>query len=63
MFVCVCNAITEKDIRQAVDNGSETIKLLKEKFAIGNQCGGCITLSKQILSQQLATTACYYEVA
>jgi bacterioferritin-associated ferredoxin len=63
MFVCVCNAITENDIRHAVDNGSETIKQLKEKFSVGDQCGGCLTLTKQIINQQLAITACYYEVA
>lgn len=63
MFVCVCNAITEKDIRHAVDNGSDTVRQLKDKFAVGDQCGGCITLTKQIIDQQLAITACYYEVA
>jgi len=65
MFVCVCNAVTENDIRQAVDNGAETIKQLKEKFSVGNQCGGCISLTKQVLNQQLAATASatYYEVA
>ena len=63
MFVCVCNAVTENDIRQAVNNGNETIKQLKEKFAVGGQCGGCITMTKQILNEQLAMTACYYEVA
>jgi len=63
MFVCVCNAVTENDIRQAVNDGSETIKQLKEKFGVGSQCGGCITLTKQVLNQQLAATANYYEVA
>ncbi|NRA83748.1 MAG: (2Fe-2S)-binding protein [Gammaproteobacteria bacterium] len=63
MFVCVCNAITENDIRHAVNNGNETIKQIKQKFAVGDQCGGCVSLTKQIISEQLAVNACYYEVA
>jgi len=44
MYVCICKGITDKDIRDAVDNGVETIKGLKQHFAVGSQCGGCITL-------------------
>ena len=63
MFVCVCNAITENDIRQAVDDSNDTIKQIKQKFAVGDQCGGCISLAKQVINQQLALAVCYYEVA
>lgn len=63
MYVCICKGITDKDIRDAVDNGDQTIKHLKERFAVGSQCGGCITIAKQVLSEQLAETATYYQVA
>lgn len=63
MFVCVCKGITDKDIRQAVNNGDQSIKSIKEKFGVASQCGGCATLAKEIIDEQLIANAQFYQVA
>ncbi len=63
MYVCICKGITDQDIRDAVDNGLETFKVLKEELAVSSQCGSCVSHAKQILNEQLAATATYYKVA
>lgn len=63
MFVCVCKGITDKDIRDAVNRGEESIKSIKETLGVASQCGGCFTLAKQIVDNQLSDNASYYKVA
>jgi len=63
MFVCICKGITEQNIRDAVDNGSESFKHLKQQLAVGSQCGSCVSDAKKLINEQLALTATYYQVA
>ncbi len=63
MFVCVCKGITDKDIREAVNQGDQSIKSIKETLGVASQCGGCVTLAKQIIDKQLIENASFYQVA
>jgi bacterioferritin-associated ferredoxin len=47
MYVCICHAITEKDIQKAVNKGACSIAMLSELTLLGkdahrvlNQCSG-----------------------
>ena len=42
MYVCICNAVTENQIRQAIAEGAETVVQLREKLAVTGTCGMCI---------------------
>jgi bacterioferritin-associated ferredoxin len=63
MFVCVCKGITDKDIRDAVNQGEQSIKSIKETLGVASQCGGCFTLAKQIIDNQLTENSNFYKVA
>ncbi|TRX55109.1 bacterioferritin-associated ferredoxin [Thalassomonas sp. M1454] len=52
MFVCICHAITEKDIEQAVAQGAGTMKALREQLDVASQCGKCTQFAKSILTEQ-----------
>ncbi len=41
MYVCVCNAVTEKDIERAVDDGANSFHHLQQKLGVSNNCGSC----------------------
>ena len=41
MYVCVCNAITEEQIRQAIADGANSLDDLREAIGLGEQCGKC----------------------
>jgi bacterioferritin-associated ferredoxin len=51
MFVCVCRAITEKNIRDAVQGGARTMKDLREQLGVGADCGCCGSCAKQCLRE------------
>ena len=46
MYVCVCNAVTERDIHHAVANGATTVKHLKESLGVSADCGSCASCAK-----------------
>ena len=56
MYVCVCNAVTDSDIRDAVDNGVCTIRQLRQKTGCTSTCGCCKDLACEILQQAMADT-------
>jgi len=53
MYVCVCNAVTDSDIRNAVDNGVRNMKQLGQATDCGTSCGCCRETAVEILQQTL----------
>ena len=56
MYVCVCNAVTDSDIRDVVDNGVRTIRQLRQKTGCTSSCGCCKEMAVEILQQAIADT-------
>lgn len=54
MYVCVCNGITDRDIRKAVDNGCTSMRQLSRELQVGRQCGRCASMAREILSDAVA---------
>lgn len=54
MYVCVCNAVTEKHIHHAVKNGAKTVKHLKEQLNVGTECGRCVSCAKACIKEAQA---------
>ncbi|MFW5439774.1 MAG: bacterioferritin-associated ferredoxin [Methylophilaceae bacterium] len=51
MYVCVCNAVTERQVYKAVDAGATTVKALSHQLGVGSQCGTCVGFAKECLSK------------
>lgn len=41
MYVCLCNAVTERQIRQAISEGALTAGQLRQKLDADRVCGSC----------------------
>ena len=41
MYVCVCNAVTERQVESAMREGATTLEHLREVLAVGTCCGCC----------------------
>ncbi len=41
MYACICNAVTDREVEDAVHAGAETIEEIGEVTAAGTTCGGC----------------------
>ena len=49
MYVCVCKAITEEQIRQAVAEGVDSLAQLRDRFGLGVDCGKCCEYARRCL--------------
>ncbi len=58
MYICVCNAVNERRIAQAVeDEGVRSIKGLCMATRAGTCCGKCLPQAKKVLEQTLQAQA------
>jgi bacterioferritin-associated ferredoxin len=53
MFVCICNAVTERDIHHTVSEGSSSMRELRERLGVGNGCGRCCGCARELLQSCL----------
>jgi bacterioferritin-associated ferredoxin len=54
MYVCVCNAVTDRTIREAAARGVSSLEQLALETGAGVCCGACRPLAIQILQQSSA---------
>jgi bacterioferritin-associated ferredoxin len=57
MIVCVCNNISDREIRQAVDLGLSSMDELRRDLGVSTCCGKCATYAEQVLAAHLETTS------
>lgn len=50
MFVCVCNAVTETQVRQCVANGAQTLGDLQFELGVASCCGCCAETAESYLA-------------
>lgn len=63
MFVCMCYGVTDKDIRNAVQqDGVGNIRELRQQLDLGNQCGKCIQMAQQIIDSTIIDESLFKEV-
>jgi bacterioferritin-associated ferredoxin len=60
MYICLCNAITERQIVQAVELGARSSDDLARDLGVGLGCGRCASCSKALLHEAVTkiTAAC-----
>ena len=51
MYVCVCNAITDKQIRAAAEAGTTDIWRLQAELGVATNCGSCMDVASEILAE------------
>lgn len=49
MIVCICNAVTEKEIREAVQKGAGSLSSMQNNMDVCNQCCQCECKAKAII--------------
>ncbi|MEB3160284.1 MAG: (2Fe-2S)-binding protein [Synechocystis sp.] len=50
MYICICRGITDRDIKQAADQGITSIQGLTESMGVGADCGTCHGHACQVLA-------------
>ncbi len=53
MYVCVCNAVTDSEIRGAVKLGVRSLADLSATLGVATCCGRCSECARSVLSESL----------
>ncbi|MGB6452264.1 MAG: (2Fe-2S)-binding protein [Steroidobacteraceae bacterium] len=53
MYVCICHAVTDRDIREAVDQGARSLCDVQSCLPVGGCCGRCRDAAKDVVDEYL----------
>lgn len=51
MYVCICNSVTDKQIRRAAAKGVDNLLELREALGVASCCGSCADTAESILDE------------
>jgi bacterioferritin-associated ferredoxin len=51
MFVCLCNGITDSQIRRAASEGARSLDAIRDELGVASQCGSCSETAEAILAE------------
>ncbi len=54
MYICVCKAVTDNQIRKAINEGACTMRDLSQDLGIVKQCGKCGKCTHKLLKETLS---------
>lgn len=57
MYVCICNSVTDSDIREAASRGARTLKDLRRELGVASDCGKCASCANDVLCEARRETA------
>jgi bacterioferritin-associated ferredoxin len=55
MYVCLCNGVTESQIRTAVTDGARSLRELRADLGVASCCGKCADCAQQVLHETLSS--------
>jgi bacterioferritin-associated ferredoxin len=51
VYVCLCNAVTDGQIRSAMGEGVTTLRDLRQRLGVAGRCGRCARCALALLLQ------------
>lgn len=51
MYVCVCKAVTDRQIREAAHNGARNLRDLRRELGVTEDCGRCAGCARACLKE------------
>ena len=54
MYVCLCQGVTDGQIRDAIYEGCCSYREVRETTGVATQCGKCACLAKQVVRETIA---------
>ncbi len=53
MYICICNAVRDKEIQQAIEAGYTSYEDLQNVLSVGTCCGGCQPMVEDYLGREI----------
>ena len=57
MYVCVCHAISDRQIREVVNRGAASLDEVQVHLPVASCCGRCEDSARELIDQQLSAQA------
>ena len=57
MYICVCNGVTEQQIRDEICNGASSVCDLGARLGVAAGCGCCSAFAAQVIEETLELRA------
>ncbi len=54
MYLCICKAVSDQQIRQAIREGVRTVGEISTRFGAGTECGKCLESISEYVDACLA---------
>ncbi|MFE6053870.1 bacterioferritin-associated ferredoxin [Kitasatospora sp. NPDC056446] len=51
MYVCMCHAVTEDQVKKAIDGGADTPRQIAKGCKAGTDCGSCVRRIQALLGE------------
>jgi bacterioferritin-associated ferredoxin len=51
MYVCLCNRVTDRQIREAARNGCRRLDDLRGRLGVAACCGSCADMAEELLEE------------
>lgn len=58
MVVCICRAVSDQQICEAIQSGAVSLDLLRDRLGVASCCGRCCTMVCQLLDDNTAANTC-----
>lgn len=52
MYICICQAVRDSEVRTAVREGCATLDALADELGVGACCGGCREQAQTLIDEQ-----------
>ncbi|MEM7217626.1 MAG: (2Fe-2S)-binding protein [Pseudomonadota bacterium] len=57
MYVCLCNAVTDRQITAAIGRGAQDVTDVVRELGVGTNCGTCLEYAQELIeSHKQGTT-------
>ena len=57
VYVCICNGVTEQDVRSALEAGCSSMTELTMRTGCGATCGCCVEVASSMVAEASAPAA------
>jgi len=54
MYICICNAVTDREVRQCAELGARSVQDLERSLGLGSNCGRCRAAAAELLRDSTA---------
>jgi len=53
MYICLCQGVTDHDIKRAIDNGATSFRDIQDTLGVATQCGSCELMARSVMKEAM----------